>query len=90
MSIRFAHANDANGSRAGAPVTDVQLQRKGVYRLRGRKRGPAVACLEGTLWITQAGDPRDHVLVAGEEFAINRRGDVLLEAVREARVRVTS
>lgn len=91
MSIRFARANESHQPRAAAaPVTDMQLQRKDLYRLQGRKRGPAVACLEGTVWITQAGDPRDHVLVAGEKFAINRRGAVLVEAVREARVRVTS
>jgi len=68
----------------------MQLQRRGLYRLRGGKRGPAVTCLEGAVWITQAGDPRDHVLFAGEKFAIDRRGDVLVEAVREARVRFTS
>jgi hypothetical protein len=91
MSIRFARANESNQPRAAAaPVTDMQLERRGLYRLRGRKRGPAVTCLEGAVWITQAGDPQDHVLVAGEKFAVNRRGDVLVEAVREARVRVTS
>jgi hypothetical protein len=91
MAIRFAHATKSETVRvAAAPVTDMQLQRRGLCRLRGRKRGAAVTCLEGALWVTQAGDPRDHVLVAGEQFAINRRGDVLVEAVREARVRVSS
>lgn len=90
MSIRFAPANESNHTRAAAPATDVQLQRKALYRLRGKKHGPAVTCLEGTVWITQAGDPRDIVLAAGDEFAVNRRGSVLLQAMREARVRVTS
>ena len=91
MSTRFAHANESNQARAaGRPATDLELQRKSLCRLRGRKHGPAVACLEGAVWITQAGDPRDHVLLAGEEFAVDRRGDVLVEAMREARVRVTS
>jgi hypothetical protein len=91
MSTRFSYAEKSDQPRGGAAaVPDMQLQRKGLYRLRGRKHGPAVTCLEGTVWITQAGDPRDHVLFAGEEFAVNRRGDVLVEAMREARVRVTS
>jgi len=91
MAIRFAHANESHRPRAAAePVTDMQLDRKDICRLEGRKRGPAVTCLEGAVWITQAGDPRDHILVAGEKFAVNRRGVVLLEAVREARVRVSN
>jgi hypothetical protein len=91
MAIRFAQANESKHARvAAAPASDMQLRRKDLYRLRGRKRGPAVTCLEGAVWITQAGDPRDHVLVAGEQFAVDRRGDVLVQAVREARVRVTS
>ncbi len=89
MSIRFAPANKSDQHRAATPVTDVKLQRKDLVRLRGRKHGQAVTCLEGALWITQAGDPRDHVLVAGDRFALNGRGAVLLEAMREARVRVT-
>jgi len=91
MAIRFARANESRQSRAAAaPVTDMKLGRQDVCRLKGRKRGPAVTCLEGAVWITQAGDPRDHILVAGERFAVNRRGAVLVEAVRDARVRVTS
>lgn len=91
MAIRFARSNDSRQPRAAqAPVTDIQLQRKDIARLKGEKRGPAVTCLEGAVWITQAGDPRDHILVAGEKFAVNRRGVVLLEAVRQARVEVTS
>jgi hypothetical protein len=91
MSTRFARVNESNRRQAASrPGTEVQLQRKSLCRLRGRKHGPAVACLEGAVWVTQAGDPRDHVLLAGEEFAVNRRGDVLVEAIRGARVRVTS
>jgi len=68
----------------------MQLQFKDLCRLEGKKHGPAVKCLEGAVWITQAGDPRDHILIAGDEFAVNRRGAVLVEAVRDARVRVTN
>ena len=70
--------------------TELQLQRRDLYRVRGKRRGPAVTCLEGMIWITQAGDPRDHLLLAGDQFAVNRGGNVLVEAVREARVRVTT
>ena len=90
MSIRFARANKAEQGRAAVPVADMRLERKGLCRVRGRKHGPAVACLEGTVWITQAGDPRDHLLTAGEVFAVSRRGAVLVEAVRDARVQVSS
>ena len=88
MSLSFTRNNGSNQTRVATPETDMQLQRKSLCRLRGRKHGPAVVCLEGAVWVTQAGDPRDHVLVAGDVFAVDRRGDVLLQALREARVQV--
>ena len=43
-------------------------------------QGYAVACLAGTLWITQSNDPRDIVLEAGESFVLDKPGLALVNA----------
>ena len=45
----------------------------------GRKMvGHVIRCLSGTLWVTQEGDARDHILGPGEEFAIESTGVVVV------------
>ena len=36
--------------------------------------GTEICNVEGAVWITQAGDPRDIVLAAGERFRLDRGG----------------
>lgn len=66
----------------------INLRRDEAVRLEGDTRGAVVACLEGVLWITQEGDGADHLLEAGDEFAIDRAGLVVIEARRAARLTV--
>jgi hypothetical protein len=40
--------------------------------------GIAVACLEGSVWITQSDDARDIVLTAGQAFLLDRPGLALV------------
>jgi hypothetical protein len=42
--------------------------------------GFAVTCREGVVWITQADDPRDVALSAGQSFALDRKGLALVVA----------
>jgi hypothetical protein len=42
--------------------------------------GFAVTCREGAVWITQANDPRDIALSAGQCFALDRKGLALVVA----------
>jgi hypothetical protein len=37
-----------------------------------------VMCLDGAVWITQADDPRDIVISAGESFVLDRPGAALI------------
>jgi hypothetical protein len=46
----------------------------------------AVHCLSGQLWITQAGDGRDIILLAGESFTPAAKGRVVVQALSDARV----
>ncbi|HEX2829736.1 MAG TPA: DUF2917 domain-containing protein [Burkholderiales bacterium] len=43
--------------------------------------GAAVHGVGGTLWLTQEGDQRDHVLAAGTTFCTDRAGRVVLSAI---------
>lgn len=41
---------------------------------------------EGTVWITEEGEPRDFVVGPGEAFVVTRAGRTLVQAVVPARV----
>lgn len=52
-------------------------------------RGLRIDCLEGCLWITQDGDPRDVVVQTGQSFTVDRDQRALVHAMDAARVRVS-
>ena len=43
--------------------------------------GLEVKCLRGDLWITQAGDPEDNIIRAGQSFVLGRPGLALVTAL---------
>ena len=43
--------------------------------------GIEVKCLRGNLWITQPGDPEDHVIGGGESLVLDRPGLALATAL---------
>ena len=68
------------------PAT-TRLAHRRILNLHDR-RGDRVECLDGSVWITQDGDPRDVVLDAGESFTLDRPGTALVYALADARVAV--
>lgn len=59
--------------------TSLHLEARQVIDIRDGQ-GLAVTCLGGDLWITQADDPEDVVLGAGESFVLDRPGLALVSS----------
>lgn len=62
----------------------------GVYDASPLSAQAEIICESGVLWVTRSGDPEDHLLRPGECLMINQGGKVVIEALREARMRITS
>lgn len=63
------------------PTPIRELGRGEMLSLDGDRRGARLRCLEGQLWITQAGDRMDHLVPVGREFVITRTGRVVIQAL---------
>ena len=56
--------------------------RSGVaWSVRDRRAGTVIRILDGTLWITEEGDPEDYLLSPGETFVSTRGGRVVVESL---------
>ena len=73
-----------------AGTTDVLLERNELFRLDGDQRDLIVKAVEGRIWLTQTGDPRDIILEKGQTFQVDRSGLVLLQGLPAARLRFTT
>lgn len=52
--------------------------------------GCTVTCLSGVLWLTHDGDPKDLILKPGEQYRADRRSMLLVQALEESRLELTS
>ncbi|CAN7720581.1 DUF2917 domain-containing protein [Variovorax sp. LjRoot84] len=78
----------ASGRVASAqPPTTRALARHATWTIDD-PRPFRVECLVGIVWITQDGDPRDVILVAGETYRPDRVARMLVHALDEAQVRL--
>jgi hypothetical protein len=73
--------------KAVLDIKPIPLAARSVYRIENSK-GTEVFCLEGAVWITQEGDPRDIILSPGQSFALDRRGVAVVYALKEAAITV--
>ena len=63
--------------------TRICMQRRDLWH-NNVKPGSSLTCDSGVLWVTQAADLTDHILLPGDTMAIVHRGKVLVEAMRNA------
>lgn len=76
------------GPVAASGGTLRRLRQGQVMPLEKSAPGKRVRCLGGTLWVTQEGDPEDHILSVGEVFTVSRAGRVVVEGLTPALYRV--
>jgi len=68
--------------------TELRLAARSLQRVDDHA-SRVINCVQGIIWITQEGDLEDHVLMPGEQFEATRPGLVVVEALRDARLRIT-
>lgn len=66
------------------PKTKIRMPRHAFQRMDSVKPGSTLFCDTGVLWVTQAGDRQDYVLLPGQKMTVTKRGKVLVEAMRDA------
>jgi hypothetical protein len=49
-------------------------------------RGTRIQPREGTVWITEEGEAKDHIVGAGDAFLVTRGGRTLVQAMVDSRV----
>lgn len=64
--------------------TKIRIPRHAYQRMDGIGPGSTLFCDTGILWVTQAGDRQDYVLLPGQQMTVSKRGKVLVEAMRDA------
>ena len=66
------------------PKVKIRMRHRDFQRMDTVKPGSTLFCDAGVLWVTQAGDYRDYVLMPGQKMTVTKRGKVLVEAMRDA------
>lgn len=65
---------------------EARMTRDSLLRIEGNGCGVGIHTIKGALWITQENDPKDHFLMPGEVFIINRPGLVIVCALEDAHI----
>lgn len=64
---------------------DILLEKGEMLVVNGSRQGCCARCEAGTLWITQKGDSRDHLLRSGGGFQSFLSGRIVVTALSAAR-----
>ncbi len=67
---------------------EIDLDGKELLRLEVAQPGTRVVCTAGTLWLTQAGDPQDYLIRAGESFTFFQAGLALVQGLPCGKARI--
>jgi hypothetical protein len=66
----------------------IHLDQSDLLQVKRVAPGETIFCEDGIVWITQDGDNGDYILTAGETFVSKSRGMLLVEAMRDAALRL--
>ncbi len=65
-------------------MREYRLRRDDGIRLEGDVTGRVISCREGVLWLTQTGNPGDHLIRQGEAVSIERPGRIVISALADS------
>jgi hypothetical protein len=86
---RFFLQEKATGRHDLTGYKVVNLQKGALLCIKEDHDCSVIRCVSGTLWITQAGDLNDYLLVGGNEFETDRQGVTVVEALSPATICVS-
>jgi Protein of unknown function (DUF2917) len=69
---------------------EVQMPANSLLRVEGGSGGIKILCRSGSCWITQEGDSQDHLLEKMGDFTIYRDGLVVVQALTDTEIVVSS
>lgn len=67
---------------------ELLLKARELVDLGDKLCGVGVVCLEGSCWLTQEGDGRDHILHSGNTFTVELCGQVIVTAYTSCRLQM--
>ncbi len=79
-----------NLTRHPNSTISLRLGRRAFQHVDKIRPGTRVVCKRGLLWLTQTGLPQDYVLTAGDGLVVEKRGELLIEAMQEADLNIVS
>jgi hypothetical protein len=68
------------------PKLELHLHSRQLLTLENTQHHMAIECKEGVVWVTCAGDRQDYMLRSGRRFEPKTNGELVIEAIDEARV----
>ena len=65
---------------------ELLLHPRQVLNLDNKGHRTAIECKNGLIWVTSAGEQQDYILHAGKSYIPRTKGNIVIEAIDEARV----
>ena len=70
------------------PRVELLLHARQVLNLDNSQNRMAIQCRNGVIWVTSAGEYKDHILQAGKRYVPRKKGTIVIESIGESRVDV--
>ncbi len=67
---------------------ELLLRKRQLLSLKEAQPGMAIECQQGVIWVTSSGEAGDHMLRAGERYQPVHAGNVIIQAIDDARLNI--
>lgn len=68
------------------PRIELLLRSRELLNLDNHQNRMAIECKNGVIWVTCAGEQKDHILHAGKRYVPKTKGAIVIEAIDDAHV----